>query len=197
MSKGGAQPLQATARLRTELRKLQEDGLEGVILKPRENDLLQWDVVIFGPPQTLYEGGYFKLLMRFPTEYPFLPPTVQFLTPMWHPNIYEDGRVCVSILLTGRDSTLRALRSYLWSPSQNIRSVLLSVISMLNEPNTTSPANADAARMYSVWRKSNQKDAEYENRVRHLVEQTRQEAAHDNVKIPTSMEDYLVTRRTT
>lgn len=173
---------------------MQEDSLEGVILKPKEDNLLQWDVVIFGPPQTLYEGGYFKLLMQFPKEYPFLPPTVKFITPMWHPNIYEDGRACVSILLTGKDSTLKALRSYLWSPSQNIRSVLLSVISMLNEPNTTSPANAHAARMYSQWMKSNKQDSEYEKRVRHLVQQTRKDAARDKVKVPTTMNEYLVAR---
>ena len=57
-----------------------------------------WDVVFEGPQDTLYEGGYFKAQLKFPDDYPNNPPTMTFQSKMWHPNIYPDGKVCISIL---------------------------------------------------------------------------------------------------
>ena len=57
-----------------------------------------WTVVFEGPSDTLYEGGFFKAKLTFPQDYPNNPPEMKFLTKMWHPNIYADGRVCISIL---------------------------------------------------------------------------------------------------
>lgn len=49
-----------------------------------------WKVGIFGPPETVYQGGYFKTELRFPADYPLSPPTLRFLSPIpWHPNIYS------------------------------------------------------------------------------------------------------------
>jgi ubiquitin-protein ligase len=74
-----------------------------------------------GPPNTLYQGGYFKSIIRFPQDYPYSPPTVRFLTKMWHPNIYENGDVCISILHPPVDDpTNTELPSEKWNPAQNV-----------------------------------------------------------------------------
>ncbi|KAJ8260798.1 hypothetical protein COCON_G00165210 [Conger conger] len=76
--------------LMLELKSLQEEPVEGFrITLVEESDLYNWEVAIFGPPNTLYEGGYFKAHIKFPIDYPYSPPTFRFLTKMWHPNIYE------------------------------------------------------------------------------------------------------------
>ena len=58
-----------------------------------ERNLYDWQVAIFGPPGTLYEGGYFKAVIRFPGDYPFSPPTFKFVSRMWHPNVFSNGEV--------------------------------------------------------------------------------------------------------
>ena len=54
--------------------------------------------MIIGPPDTLYEGGFFKCHLLFPKEYPLKPPELRILTEIWHPNIDKNGKVCISIL---------------------------------------------------------------------------------------------------
>ncbi|CAI9552450.1 unnamed protein product, partial [Staurois parvus] len=82
-----------------ELKGLQEEPVEGFrVTLVDEGDLYNWEVAIFGPPSTFYEEGYFKAQLKFPIDYPYSPPTFRFLTKMWHPNIYENGDVCISIL---------------------------------------------------------------------------------------------------
>ena len=77
------------------------------------------------------------------------PPKMKFTTPIWHPNIHEDGKVCISILhAPGEDATGYEKSEERWSPVQSIEKVLISVLSMLAEPNDESPANVDAAKMW-------------------------------------------------
>jgi ubiquitin-protein ligase len=54
-----------------------------------------WQAVIFGPDDTPWEGGTFKLLLEFTEDYPNKAPAVRFLTKMFHPNIYNDGQICL------------------------------------------------------------------------------------------------------
>ena len=63
-----------------------------------ENDFYKESVVLFGPQDIIYEGGYFKALLEFPKDYPNSPPKMKFISQMFHPNIYPDSRVCISIL---------------------------------------------------------------------------------------------------
>ncbi|NXE70569.1 UB2R1 enzyme, partial [Calcarius ornatus] len=151
-----------------ELKGLQEEPVEGFrVGLVDEGDLYTWDVAIFGPPDTHYEGGYFKARLRFPIDYPYSPPAFRFLTKMWHPNIYETGDVCISILHPPVDDPQSGeLPSERWNPTQNVRTILLSVISLLNEPNTFSPANVDASVMYRKWKESKGKDREYTDIIR-------------------------------
>uniref|UniRef100_A0A8B9IQZ2 UBC core domain-containing protein n=1 Tax=Anser cygnoides TaxID=8845 RepID=A0A8B9IQZ2_ANSCY len=105
--------------------------------------------------------GFIKQTQTFPIDYPYSPPTFRFLTKMWHPNIYENGDVCISILHPPVDDPQSGeLPSERWNPTQNVRTILLSVISLLNEPNTFSPANVDASVMFRKWRDSKGKDKE-------------------------------------
>ncbi|XP_070275254.1 ubiquitin-conjugating enzyme E2 R2-like [Myotis yumanensis] len=180
--------------LMLELKSLQEEPVEGFrIAQVHESDLYNWEVAIFGPPNTLYEGGYFKAHIKFPIDYPYPPPTFRFLTKMWHPNIYGNGHVCISILHPPVDDPQSGeLPSERWNPTQNVRTILLSVISLLNEPNTFSPANVHASVMFRKWRDSQGKDKEYAETIRKQVSATKAEAEKDGVKVPTTLVEYCI-----
>lgn len=124
---------------------------EGILAAPMDDDnLLEWEAVVTGPSGTPYENGVFEAVLKFPQDYPLSPPSMRFTTPIYHPNIYADGRVCISILHPpGEDATGYERAEERWSPVQSIEKILLSVVSMLAEPNDESPANVEAAK---VWR---------------------------------------------
>ena len=130
-----------------------------------ENDYYKWSVFIPGPEDSLYEGGFFKAKLTFAEDFPQSPPEMKFVTEMFHPNIYKDGRVCISILHNpGMDQFNEQERiDEKWRPSLGVEQIVLSVISMLNDPNCDSPANIDASVMF----KNNR--AEYEKKVRQLT----------------------------
>ncbi|KAI3477315.1 hypothetical protein L1887_61000 [Cichorium endivia] len=90
-------------------------------------------------------GGVFSARLTFPASYPLEPPTMRFEPPIFHPNVYADGLVCISILhAPGDDPNMYESSSERWSPVQSIEKILLSVLSMLAEPNVESGANIDA-----------------------------------------------------
>jgi len=184
----------ALRALALEFKSLEEEPVEGFKVKlVNDDNLFEWQVAIFGPPDTLYEGGYFKASLKFPPDYPYSPPSLKFLTKVWHPNVYENGDLCISILHPPVDDPQSGeLPCERWNPTQNVRTVLLSVISLLNEPNTFSPANVDASVMYRRWKESKGKDKEYENIIRKQVAASRAEAEKDNVVVPTTIEEYCI-----
>jgi len=187
----------AIRALQLELKKIQEEPVEGFQVRlVNEDNIFEWEVAIFGPPGTLYEGGYFKAHMKFPHDYPYSPPSIRFLAKMWHPNVYENGEVCISILHPPVDDPQSGeLPSERWNPTQNVRTILLSVISLLNEPNTFSPANVDASVMFRKWRDSKHKDKEYENIIRKQVAATKVEADKDGVKVPLTLAEYCISSK--
>ncbi|XP_033633978.1 ubiquitin-conjugating enzyme E2 R2-like [Asterias rubens] len=188
-------PSAALRALSLELKKIHDEPVEGfTVTLPNEANLFEWEVAIFGPPETLYEGGYFKAKMKFPHDYPYSPPTFKFTTKMWHPNIYDQtGDVCISILHPPVDDPQSGeLPSERWNPTQSVRTILLSVISLLNEPNTFSPANVDASVMYRKWKDSKGSDPEYPNIIRRQVSKTKAEAQKDGVKVPLTLQDYCI-----
>lgn len=134
--------------LAKQLKDCQErDDISASIGLENDDDLFVWNVVFEGPENTLYEGGYFKAVLKFPDDYPNNPPTMTFKTKMWHPNIYEDGKVCISILHPPGEDNMNAQESAeeRWRPILGVEAILISVISMLNDPNIESPANLDAS----------------------------------------------------
>lgn len=114
-----------------------------------EDDIFHWECSIVGPPATYYEGGIFIAQLDFPPDFPNSPPKMRFTTKIWHPNVYKDGRVCISILHApgAEDFNDQEKESEKWRPILSVEAVLLSVVSMLSDPNCDSPANVDAAVM--------------------------------------------------
>ncbi|KAJ3216826.1 Ubiquitin-conjugating enzyme E2 4 [Dinochytrium kinnereticum] len=93
-----------------------------------------------GPSDSPYSGGVFFLSIHFPTDYPFKPPKLNFTTRIYHPNINSNGSICLDIL---RDQ---------WSPALTISKVLLSICSMLTDPNPDDPLVPEIAHVYKTDR---------------------------------------------
>ncbi|KAJ3891451.1 ubiquitin-conjugating enzyme [Lentinula edodes] len=147
MSKPSTPSNSNTLLLRRQLTELTKHPVEGFSAGlVDENNLYEWEILVIGPHDTLYEGGFFKARLTFPPEFPLLPPKMKFITPMWHPNIYPDGVVCVSILANDQYGYEDAGER--WMPVHTVESILVSVISLLSSdsPNLDSPANVDAAK---------------------------------------------------
>jgi len=141
----------ALKRLAQEFRDLTNNGADCLVAGPIHPDsMFTWEAVIEGPEGTPYEGGCFSAKITFPQDYPLSPPVMTFTSAMWHPNVYTNGEVCCSILHSPNDPTYSSyeLASEQWSPVQSVEKILLSVISMLAEPNDQSPANVDAAKQW-------------------------------------------------
>jgi ubiquitin-conjugating enzyme E2 G1 len=140
----------ATLLLKKQLGEILKSGTEGFSAGlAEEGNLQKWQIVIMGPPDTVYEGGFFKALLDFPDDYPNKPPKMRFVTPIWHPNISTDGDVCISILHEpGEDRWGYETPQERWLPVHTVETIITSVISMLAEPNADSPANVDAAKEF-------------------------------------------------
>ncbi|KAF5402382.1 Ubiquitin--protein ligase [Paragonimus heterotremus] len=140
----------STLLLKKQLCELSKSATEGFSagLVDDEN-IFKWQVLIMGPPDTLYEGGYFRAELDFPRDYPNRPPKMRFITEIWHPNIAPNGDVCISILHEpGEDRWGYERPDERWLPVHTVETIITSVISMLAEPNPDSPANVDAAKEF-------------------------------------------------
>lgn len=97
-------------------------------------DMTHWAGYIDGPPQTPYAGGRFYLTIDFSSDYPFKPPQIQFTTLIYHPNISTKGEICLDILHSQ------------WSPAMSIRVLLVSLCSLLTDPNLDHGLNREAVK---------------------------------------------------
>ncbi|KAL6092144.1 hypothetical protein STEG23_004803 [Scotinomys teguina] len=131
-------------------KKLTLNPPEGIVAGPmNEENFFEWEALIMGPEDTCFEFGVFPAILSFPLDYPLSPPKMRFTCEMFHPNIYPDGRVCISILhAPGDDPMGYESSAERWSPVQSVEKILLSVVSMLAEPNDESGANVDASKMW-------------------------------------------------
>jgi len=111
-------------------------------------DIYKWNFILIGPKDTPWEDEIYNGTIEFPTNYPFSPPIIKFLPGLYHPNVYKDGKICISILHEGVDEYGYEDTSERWSPVQTIQTIFLSIISLFHEPNCDSPANVDASVMY-------------------------------------------------
>ena len=130
----------ALRRIQKELEDIRKDPPAGCSAGPVNDDLFAWEGVIFGPSDSPYAGGVFKLSIRFPTEYPFKQPHIQFNTKIYHPNINSAGGICLDILKSQ------------WSPALTISKVLLSILSLLTDPNPNDPLVPEIANQYKANR---------------------------------------------
>mmetsp|Transcript_6665 Transcript_6665/g.6227 ORF Transcript_6665/g.6227 Transcript_6665/m.6227 type:complete len:144 (-) Transcript_6665:71-502(-) len=126
----------ARRRLITDYKKMMKLDNFSIHAEPDENNMLEWYAVILGPDDTDWEGGLFKLSLEFTEEYPNKPPSVKFNTPMYHPNIYNNGKICLDILQKE------------WTAVYDVSAVLVSIQQLLTDPNPDSPANSEAAKLF-------------------------------------------------
>ena len=84
--------------LMKQLGALNKDPNESFSVGMADDNIFKWNVLIVGPPDSMYEGGFFKAVLDFPDDFPNSPPVMTFTSTMFHPNIYPDGKVCISIL---------------------------------------------------------------------------------------------------
>ncbi|KAI9598091.1 ubiquitin-conjugating enzyme/RWD-like protein [Syncephalis fuscata] len=155
----------ALKRLMTEYRELTINPPDGICAGPiSEDNFFEWEALIADTP---FEGGVFSATLKFPRDYPLSPPTMTFTSSIFHPNVYPNGEVCISILhAPGDDPNMYESASERWSPVQSVEKILLSVISMLAEPNDESGANIDACK---IWRTDRE---QFNQRVRECVRQS-------------------------
>jgi ubiquitin-conjugating enzyme E2 D/E len=130
----------ALKRINKELHELQRDPPTNCSAGPVGDDLFHWSATIMGPPDSPYQGGVFFLNIHFPTDYPFKPPKVNFTTKIYHPNVNANGSICLDIL---KDQ---------WSPALTISKVLLSICSLLTDPNPDDPLVPEIAHIYKTDR---------------------------------------------
>jgi ubiquitin-conjugating enzyme E2 D/E len=122
-------------RLQKELLDMQKDDTPNLSAGPINDNLFEWEAVILGPVGTPYEGGVFYLNISIPSNYPFKPPNVIFKTKIYHPNINSSGSICLDILKTQ------------WSPALTISKILLSICSLLADPNPNDPLVPEIANL--------------------------------------------------
>ena len=139
----------AVRRIHREIEEVQESAIKDkqnaiYSVCPDGDDVFNWSGYIFGPEKSPYQGGAFKISIAFPPNYPFKAPIVTFNTKVYHPNISKKGSICLDIL---KDK---------WSPALTIPKVLMSISSLLTDPNPDDPLDIDVAKVY----RANKKDWE-------------------------------------
>jgi ubiquitin-protein ligase len=128
--------------------KYNKDPIDNLSIEDPKNDIYKWNFILTGPKDTPWEDELYEGIIIFPTNYPFSPPQIKFTSGLFHPNVYPDGKLCISILHEGVDEYGYEDTSERWSPVQTISSIFLSILSLFHSPNCDSPANVDASVMY-------------------------------------------------
>ncbi|CCD12661.1 unnamed protein product [Trypanosoma congolense IL3000] len=127
----------SVGRLTKELHHVQRSPDADITISlPDKTNILLWEAVLSGPPGTPYEGGRYRLMLQMPRDYPMVPPVAKFITKVFHPNVnFDSGDVCLDILKNR------------WSPAWTIRSVCRAILSLLTDPDPSSPFNCDAGNL--------------------------------------------------
>ena len=123
-------------RLKKELIDISSDPPSNCSAGIKNDDITNWEATIIGPSGSPYMGGVFKLDINFPNNYPFKPPKIKFITKILHPNINHNGSICLDILNKN------------WSPALTITKLLLSISSLLTDPNPDDPLNTEISNLY-------------------------------------------------
>ena len=128
--------MSSNTRLKRELAYIIKNPPESFSAGLKDDNLYNWEATLIGPQDSPYEGGTFKLSIKCSSQYPFRPPEFRFQTRVYHPNISSEGEICLDILKNQ------------WSPALTISKVLLSISSLLTDPNPDDPLDGDSASLY-------------------------------------------------
>ncbi|KAG6032948.1 hypothetical protein E4U41_007063 [Claviceps citrina] len=147
-----ASPSPAASLLGRQLKEIQSSkDLQGVSCGlVSDSNIFEWEVMLMiNDDCKYYGGGNFRAKLVFPPTYPLMPPSLTFQAPIpFHPNIYPDGKLCISILHPPEEDQYGYEHaSERWSPVQSPETILVSTISLFHDPNPDSAANVEAARM--------------------------------------------------
>ncbi|KAL0235530.1 hypothetical protein GEMRC1_002112 [Eukaryota sp. GEM-RC1] len=123
-------------RLQSELMTMMSSDDDGISAFPSGDTILEWNGTILGADGTVFDGCEYSLTFKFSEEYPYKPPVVKFSSPIFHPNVDVHGNICLDILKEE------------WSAAYDVRSILLSIQSLLDSPNVDSPLNNEAAQLW-------------------------------------------------
>ncbi|TPX48504.1 hypothetical protein SeMB42_g02058 [Synchytrium endobioticum] len=132
-------------RIKSEIRKLETNPPDGITCWPDEHNIRCLLAEMEGPESTPYKGGVFKLEINLGERYPFEPPSTKFLTPIYHPNVDSQGRICLDILKGGYPKGQ-------WKPILNVHAVLTSIQILLTEPNPDDPLEVGIANEFKTNR---------------------------------------------
>ena len=138
-------------RITKELKEFKTDPPTNCSAGLINDDIYNWQATIIGPDDSPYQGGVFTLNIVLSNEYPFKPPKCTFITKIYHPNINSQGGICLDIL---KDN---------WSPALTVNKLLLSISSLLTDPNPDDPLEVEIAKLY----KSNRE--EYNRRAKEFT----------------------------
>lgn len=113
---------------------------QGICIFPQDDNLNMLKSNITGPEGTPYEKGVFTLQILIPEKYPFAPPSIKFITQVYHPNIDDNGRICLDLI--------KMPPSGCWKPTIGLEGLLIAVRMLLENPNPDDPLMADIAEEY-------------------------------------------------
>jgi ubiquitin-conjugating enzyme E2 D/E len=134
-------------RIRHELTEIEKTPCDYFSATTVNDNIYRWEAVLKGPKDSPYSGGVFILHIELPVNYPFKPPKISFKTKIYHCNINNEGGICLDILKEQ------------WSPALTISKVLISISSLLNDPNPDDPLMLDIAELYRNDKKLHDKRA--------------------------------------
>ncbi|ALC49135.1 CG5440 [Drosophila busckii] len=157
-------------RIQRELHEIGQHPPPNCSAELHKEDLYHWRATLTGPSGSVYEGGSFRLDIRFPPAYPFRPPQVRFMTRIYHCNVDSRGVICLDVL------------NERWSPVLNIAKVLLSIWVLMSECNPNDPLVMGIAEQYKTNRKEHDKIARYWTK-RFAMAKTTQSTANSNTKL--------------
>ncbi|KAH7337504.1 ubiquitin-conjugating enzyme/RWD-like protein [Rhizoctonia solani] len=134
-------------RIQKEMKDLQNEDMGGITLAPSDHSLFEWTGTLPGPEGSVYEGGEFHVEISLPPDYPFHSPRLRFKTKIYHMNINDQGGICLDILKNA------------WSPALSLYKVMLSLSSLLTDPNPNDPLVPTIANEYTRRRKVHDSNA--------------------------------------